>query len=102
MSWNHHLYKYLIPLLPQVEKNELREEKEKLKAERERIEQQLETMNIPSIGFAASHPPPMYQPAAEAKKVPMLPSYGFVPMWHYLPSSLRDTEIDHVLRPPAA
>lgn len=66
----------------QAEKNELREEKAKLKEDKERIEQQLN----------------MY----EAKKVPMLPSYGFVPMWQYLPSSVRDTTVDHVLRPPAA
>ncbi|XP_057771338.1 transcription factor bHLH104-like [Salvia miltiorrhiza] len=82
-----------------AEKNELREEKAKLKADKERIQQQLETMNIPSIGFTASHPP-MYE--AEVKKVPMLPSYGFVPMWQYLPPSVRDTTIDHELRPPAA
>ncbi|XP_042043606.1 transcription factor bHLH104-like [Salvia splendens] len=68
-----------------VEKNELREEKAKLKEDKERIEQQLN----------------MYQ-ADAAKKVPMLPSYGFVPMWQYLPSSVRDTTVDHVLRPPAA
>ncbi|XP_041993384.1 transcription factor bHLH104-like [Salvia splendens] len=68
-----------------VEKNEFREEKAKLKEDKERIEQQLN----------------MYE-ANAAKKVPMLPSYGFVPMWQYLPSSVRDTTVDHVLRPPAA
>ncbi|KAL1558978.1 transcription factor bHLH104-like protein [Salvia divinorum] len=68
-----------------VEKNELRDEKVKLKEDKERIEQQLN----------------MYQ-ADAAKKVPMLPGYGFVPMWQYLPSSVRDTTVDHVLRPPAA
>ncbi|KAK6138908.1 hypothetical protein DH2020_027348 [Rehmannia glutinosa] len=82
-----------------AEKNELREEKLMLKADKEKIEQQLKTMCIPRTGFVPAHPP-VYQ--AEVNKVPMIPSYGFVPMWHYLPPSARDTSQDHELRPPAA
>ncbi|KAK6161325.1 hypothetical protein DH2020_004706 [Rehmannia glutinosa] len=82
-----------------AEKNELREEKLVLKADKEKIEQQLKTMCIPRTGFMPAHPP-VYQ--AEINKVPMIPSYGFVPMWHYLPPSARDTSQDHELRPPAA
>ncbi|KAH6770050.1 basic helix-loop-helix DNA-binding superfamily protein [Perilla frutescens var. hirtella] len=73
-----------------VEKNELREEKLKLKTDKYMMEQQLKTLNIP----------PIY--GAEVNKVPMLPSYGFVPMWQYLPPSIRDTSQDDKLRPPAA
>ncbi|KAK6161339.1 hypothetical protein DH2020_004720 [Rehmannia glutinosa] len=52
-----------------------------------------------SVAPNFSHPP-VYQ--AEVNKVPMIPNYGFVPMWHYLPPSARDTSQDHELRPPAA
>ncbi|KAI3469749.1 hypothetical protein Pfo_026412 [Paulownia fortunei] len=82
-----------------AEKNELREEKLMLKADKERMEQQLKTMSVPPTGFMPAHPP-IYQ--TEVKKVPMFPSYRFVPMWQYLPPSARDTSQDHELRPPAA
>ncbi|GFQ00698.1 transcription factor bhlh104 [Phtheirospermum japonicum] len=82
-----------------AEKNELREEKIMLKADKERLEQQLKTVSVPPTGFVPAHPP-VYQ--AEANKVPIIPSYGFIPMWHYLPPSTRDTSQDHELRPPAA
>ncbi|KAK4405867.1 Transcription factor [Sesamum angolense] len=82
-----------------AEKNELRQEKLMLKADEERMEQQLKIINVPPTGFMPAHPP-VYQ--AEVNKVPMFPSYGFVPMWQYLPPSARDTSQDHELRPPAA
>ncbi|KAL0376776.1 UNVERIFIED_CONTAM: Transcription factor [Sesamum calycinum] len=82
-----------------AEKNELRQEKLMLKADKERMEQQLKIINVPPTGFMPAHPP-VYQ--AEVNKVPMFPSYGFVPMWQYLPPSARDTSQDHELRPPAA
>ncbi|KAL8048147.1 hypothetical protein ABFX02_07G044800 [Erythranthe guttata] len=82
-----------------AEKNELREEKLTLKADKKKIEQQLKTTSVSPIGFMPAHPP-LYQ--AEINKVPMFPNYGFVPMWHYLPQSTRDTSQDHELRPPAA
>ncbi|KAL8515758.1 hypothetical protein ACS0TY_014445 [Phlomoides rotata] len=74
-----------------AEKNELREEKVKLKADKERMEQQVKTMNI----VTTTHSP-------EVNKMTMFPSYGFVPMWQYLPNSARDTSQDQILRPPAA
>lgn len=86
-------------ILTQAEKNEIRQEKLKLKADKARMEQQLKTMNIPGTGFTAA-PPAIYQ--AEVNKVPLLPSYGFVPMWQYLSPSVRDTSQDDMLRPPAA
>lgn len=70
-----------------AEKNELREEKVKLKGDKERMEQQVKTMNILPT---------------EVNKMSMFPSYGFVPMWQYLPHSARDTSLDQNLRPPAA
>ncbi|KAG8373160.1 hypothetical protein BUALT_Bualt12G0142200 [Buddleja alternifolia] len=82
-----------------AEKNELREEKLVLKADKEKIEQQLKTMAVPPTGFTPAYPP-IYQHGAN--KMPMLPNYGFVPMWHYLPPSARETAQDHELRPPAA
>ncbi|KAK4482450.1 hypothetical protein RD792_009607 [Penstemon davidsonii] len=82
-----------------AEKNELREEKLVLKADKERMELQLKTKSISPTGFMQAHPP-MYQ--AEANKMPIFPSYGYVPMWQYLPPSTRDTSQDHELRPPAA
>lgn len=99
-------YKHLTPPylsllnLKQAEKNELREEKLVLKTNKEKIEQQLKTMAVPPpTGFMPPHPP-MYQ--AAANKMPMFPSYSLVPMWQYLPPSIRDTSQDHELRPPAA
>ncbi|KAM7485193.1 hypothetical protein LguiA_001202 [Lonicera macranthoides] len=83
-----------------AEKNELREEKLILKAEKEKMEQQLKARTISPPGFMPPHPAP-YQ-AGSSNKMPVFPSYGFVPMWQYLPSSTRDTSHDHELRPPAA
>ncbi|KAL6526605.1 hypothetical protein OROGR_015695 [Orobanche gracilis] len=77
-----------------AEKNELREEKLALKADKERIEQQLKMLGLPPTGF-------MYPPAG-TNKMPMFPSYGYVPMWQYLPPSACDTSQDHHLRPPVA
>lgn len=70
-----------------------------LKTDKERMEQQLKTMAVPPTGFMPAHPP--VYPAAP-NKMPMFPSYSLVPMWQYLPSSVRDTSQDHELRPPAA
>ncbi|KAK4478188.1 hypothetical protein RD792_017471 [Penstemon davidsonii] len=82
-----------------AEKNELREEKSVLKADIGRMEQQLKTITAPATGFVPAHPP-IYQ--AGANKMTMFPGYGYVPMWQYLPQSIRDTSQDHKLRPPAA
>ncbi|KAK6145955.1 hypothetical protein DH2020_019824 [Rehmannia glutinosa] len=82
-----------------AEKNELREEKLVLKADKERIEQQLKTIAIPPTGFMPAHP--SIYPAG-TNKMPMFPSYSYLPMWQYLPPSARDTSQDHQLRPPAA
>jgi len=82
-----------------AEKNELREEKLKLKAEKERVEQQLKARTVSPAGFMGPNPA-AYQ--AGSNKMPVFPSYGFVPMWQYLPQSSRDTSHDHELRPPAA
>ncbi|XP_051146157.1 transcription factor bHLH104-like [Andrographis paniculata] len=82
-----------------AEKNELRQEKLMLQADKEWIEQQLKTMKIPSTGFVPA-PPQIYLP--EVNKLPVFPSYGLVPMWQYIPPSVRDTSHDHMLRPPAA
>ncbi|XP_010532633.1 PREDICTED: transcription factor bHLH104 [Tarenaya hassleriana] len=79
-----------------AEKHELREEKHVLKADKEKMEEKLKAMTVPSSpGFmaaAAFHP----------NKMAVFPSYGYVPMWQYLPPSTRDTSRDHELRPPAA
>lgn len=85
-----------------AEKNELREEKLVLKADKERLEKQLKGMAISPSGFVPTHPavPAAYHPGAS--KMSMYPSYSLVPMWHYLPPSVRDTSRDHELRPPAA
>uniref|UniRef100_A0A5B7CAU5 Putative Myc-type, basic helix-loop-helix (BHLH) domain-containing protein n=1 Tax=Davidia involucrata TaxID=16924 RepID=A0A5B7CAU5_DAVIN len=82
-----------------AEKNELREEKLILKADKERMEQQLTAMTVSPAGFMPSHPAAYH---AGANKMAVFPSYGFVPMWQYLPPSTRDTSHDHELRPPAA
>ncbi|PIM99043.1 hypothetical protein CDL12_28465 [Handroanthus impetiginosus] len=82
-----------------AEKNELREEKMRLKADKERMELQLKTMNVPPTGFMPAHLP-SYE--AGVNKVPMFSSYGYIPMWQYLPPSVHDTSRDHELRPPAA
>uniref|UniRef100_A0A7N0UUG4 BHLH domain-containing protein n=1 Tax=Kalanchoe fedtschenkoi TaxID=63787 RepID=A0A7N0UUG4_KALFE len=80
-----------------AEKYELREEKVTLKAEKERIEQQMKL--IAPASFVPSHPA-SYHPVAN--KMPVIPGYGLVPMWRYLPTSAVDTSKDHELRPPAA
>ncbi|GER52280.1 basic helix-loop-helix (bHLH) DNA-bindingsuperfamily protein [Striga asiatica] len=82
-----------------AEKIELREEKLTLKADKERIEQHLKSMFVPPTGFMPGNSA-VFQ--VEAKKMQMIPSYGFVPMWHYLPPLTQDTSQDHQLRPPAA
>nr|XP_043628208.1 transcription factor bHLH104-like [Erigeron canadensis] len=83
-----------------AEKNELREEKLSLKAEKAKMEQQVKALsnNLPPSGYMAPHPA-AYQAGA---KMPIFPGYGYMPMWHYLPQSTRDTSHDHELRPPAA
>ncbi|XP_056162027.1 transcription factor bHLH104-like [Syzygium oleosum] len=83
-----------------AEKNELREEKLSLKADKERMEQHLKAMTVPPAGFVPPHPAAAYH--AGANKMPVFPSYGFIPMWQYMPPSARDTSSDHELRPPAA
>ncbi|KAG2325882.1 hypothetical protein Bca52824_008610 [Brassica carinata] len=80
-----------------AEKTELREEKLALKAEKEKTEQQLKSMMVPSTGFMPQIPTPFNQ-----NKMAVYPSYGYMPMWHYLPQSVRDTSRDQELRPPAA
>ncbi|KAJ0245570.1 Transcription factor bHLH104 [Hirschfeldia incana] len=80
-----------------AEKNELREEKQALKVEKEKTEQQLKSMMVPSTGFMPQIPTPFNQ-----NKMAVYPSYGYMPMWHYLPQSVRDTSRDQELRPPAA
>ncbi|XP_039001742.1 transcription factor bHLH104-like [Hibiscus syriacus] len=82
-----------------AKKNELREDKLVLKANKERIEQQLKTMTVPPTGYVPAHLAP-YHPGTN--KMAIFPSYGLVPMWQYLPPSVRDTSQDHELRPPAA
>ncbi|KAL6989869.1 hypothetical protein U1Q18_015620 [Sarracenia purpurea var. burkii] len=82
-----------------AEKNELREEKLILKADKERMEQQLKAVTVSPAGFLPA-PPSAYH--AGANKVAMFPSYGFVPMWQYLPPTFLDTSQDQELRPPAA
>nr|POE71112.1 isoform 2 of transcription factor [Quercus suber] len=82
-----------------AEKHELREEKLMLKADKERMEQQLKAMAIPPAGFMPGHPAAYH---AGPNKMPVFPSYGFVPMWQYMPPAARDTSHDHELRPPAA
>ncbi|KFK23754.1 hypothetical protein AALP_AAs74096U000300 [Arabis alpina] len=81
-----------------AEKNELREEKLALKADKEKTEQQLKSsMMVPSSGFM-----PQIPGAFNHNKMAVYPSYGYMPMWHYLPQSVRDTSRDEELRPPAA
>ncbi|XP_010440465.1 PREDICTED: transcription factor bHLH104 [Camelina sativa] len=80
-----------------AEKNELREEKLVLKADKEKTEQQLKSMVVPSSGFM-----PQIPAAFNHNKMAVYPSYGYMPMWHYMPQSVRDTSRDQELRPPAA
>ncbi|XP_047317487.1 transcription factor bHLH104-like [Impatiens glandulifera] len=82
-----------------LEKNELREEKQVLKADREMIEHQLKSASAGPAGFMQGHPAPYH---SGLNKMPIYPSYGFVPMWHYLPPSTVDISQDKHLRPPAA
>lgn len=60
------------------------------------MEQQLKSMAFLPPGYVPTHT------ATYQNKMAVFPSYGFVPMWHYLPPSLADTSLDHELRPPAA
>ncbi|EPS62474.1 hypothetical protein M569_12315, partial [Genlisea aurea] len=92
-----------------AEKNELRQEKNVIKNEKEMIEHQLKTLSgapppppprpPTSHGFIPGLPPVYH---TNASKVSVIPSYGFVPMWQYLPVGCGDTSEDHELRPPAA
>ncbi|MED6131586.1 hypothetical protein PIB30_011189 [Stylosanthes scabra] len=82
-----------------AEKNELREEKLVLKADKERIERQLKDLPVQPAGYM---PPNLAPFQAGVNKVAVYPNYGYMPMWHYLPPSTRDTSHDHELRPPAA
>ncbi|GFY84956.1 basic helix-loop-helix (bHLH) DNA-binding superfamily protein [Actinidia rufa] len=82
-----------------AEKNELREEKLVLKADKEKMEQQLKAVAVSPAGFLPT-PPAAYH--AGANKMAIFPSYGFVPMWQYLPPAALDTAQDQALRPPAA
>ncbi|PSS34895.1 Transcription factor bHLH104 like [Actinidia chinensis var. chinensis] len=81
-----------------AEKNELREEKLVLKEEKERTEQRLKAMTASLAGFLPPHP--AYH--AGVNKMAVFPSYGYVPMWQYLPPATLDTSKDQELRPPAA
>lgn len=85
----------------QAEKNELREEKLVLKADKERIEKQLKALPVAPAGYMT---PPVAAAAYQAgvNKMALYPNYGYIPMWQYLPQSVRDTSHDHELRPPAA
>lgn len=83
-----------------AEKSELREEKRLLKAEKEKMKSQLRSTSPIASGFIPPHPTVYHHP--EMSKVPLVPSYGVYPMWHYLPPTTRDTSHDHELRPPAA
>ncbi|EFH46575.1 basic helix-loop-helix family protein [Arabidopsis lyrata subsp. lyrata] len=80
-----------------AEKNELREEKLVLKVDKEKTEQQLKSMTVPSSGLM-----PQIPAAFSHNKMAVYPSYGYMPMWHYMPQSVRDTSRDQELRPPAA
>ncbi|XP_054804767.1 transcription factor bHLH104-like [Prosopis cineraria] len=85
--------------LLKAEKNELREEKLVLKADKERVETQLKALPVSPAGFIPPHAA-AYQTGVN--KMAVFPSYGYYPMWQYLPVSARDTSQDHELRPPAA
>ncbi|KAK4744577.1 hypothetical protein SAY87_010889 [Trapa incisa] len=83
-----------------AEKNELREEKATMKADKERLGEQLKTTSMPPTGFMPGHPTAYHHPGLN--KMAVYPSYGFIPMWQYMPPSAHDTSSDHTLRPPAA
>ena len=85
--------------LKQAEKNELREEKLVLKEDKERTDQQLKAMTTSPAGFLPPHPAAYH---AGVNKMAVFPSYGYIPMWQYLPPSTLDTSKDQELRPPAA
>lgn len=70
-----------------------------MKADKEKIERQLKAMPVSPAGFLPPHAA-AYQ--AGVNKMAVFPGYGYIPMWQYLPSSVRDTSHDHELRPPAA
>ncbi|XP_075516503.1 uncharacterized protein LOC142551255 [Primulina tabacum] len=76
----------------EAEKNELREEKLVLKENKERIKQKLKSITVPSTGLIPAYPP-AYQ--AGANKMSAFPSYSFIPVWQYLPSSTCDKSQDH-------
>lgn len=72
-----------------------------MKADKEKMEQKLKAMAVPPAGFVPTHPA-AYHAGSASNKMAVFPSYGYIPMWHYLPPSARDTSRDHELRPPAA
>ncbi|XP_022924235.1 transcription factor bHLH104-like [Cucurbita moschata] len=82
-----------------AEKNDLRKERMNLKEDKERIERQLKSIAIPPPGLIPGHPAAYH---AAPGKMAVFPGYGLIPMWQYLPPSVRDTSQDHELRPPAA
>ncbi|CAK9318738.1 unnamed protein product [Citrullus colocynthis] len=82
-----------------AEKNDLRKEKIILKDDKKRIEQQLKSVAVPPTGLIPGHPAAYH---AAPGKMAVFPGYGLIPMWQYLPPSVRDTSQDHELRPPAA
>ncbi|THG20352.1 hypothetical protein TEA_026650 [Camellia sinensis var. sinensis] len=86
-----------------AEKNELRDEKQRLKEDKEKLEQQVKAMSA-QPGFL---PHPSAVPAAsqgQAAGNKLMPFIGYpgVAMWQFIPSAVRDTSQDHVLRPPVA
>ncbi|CAN8243600.1 unnamed protein product, partial [Cochlearia groenlandica] len=89
-----------------AEKHELREEKMTLKADKEKAEKQLKSTTMMVV--PPPPPPPQssgYMPPSaynNQTKMAVYPSYGYMPMWHYLPQTVRDTSCDVELRPPAA
>lgn len=91
--------RFLLLILQQAEKNDLRKEKIILKEDKKRIEQQLKSVVVPPPGLIPGHPAAYH---AAPGKMAVFPGYGLIPMWQYLPPSVRDTSQDHELRPPAA
>lgn len=94
---NQKLLEEIRPL--KAEKNELREEKLSLKADKGRMEQQLKALIASPPSFIPTHTTG-YQMAQNKRAV--FASYGFVPMWQYLPPASQDTSQDHEFMPPVA
>lgn len=64
-------------------------EKIVLKADKERVQWQLKALSGSSMHIGG------------ASKMVFLPTYGVIPMWHYIHPSTLDTCHNHDLRPPA-